>query len=515
MSKPRLIYYNDARHYSFYRYDPPMSRHQIRQPIDEILGTQVDMVSFGLASGSTFLHDSKVGLRWGEGVEVHNHGVMWWRASECSKQAIEAGNDPLKVVVDRAHEKGRKLICSMRMNDAASQESGNLYMTSRLKLEKPEIMIGDKAGDDARARTCADFSREDVRAERLAVIEEVTDRYGADGLEIDPYVGCYFAPSEARDSADILTDFVREVRALFDRIGEKRGQKLTLAARVYPELEDNLAIGMDVETWLSTGLVDLAVVTSKGSLHDGEMPIGWVIDAAKDGGATVYPQLSGTAYDDRDHDGTIEMYRAIATNYFAMGVDGVYLSDLGWPYDKTAYEIMREMGDPDIFERKNKQYFLPQREPDKAGFIAERDLPITLEEGKAATVSFVVGDKLDAAREDNELDGAVLGIRIVQTCPEDRLSFAMNGKSLEPSRVTHYYGGLVSYTAARSGLEQRINTHYWFWFDLPIDLVREGKNEVVVTMDRHFTPLAAERVLHQVELKINYVQPFETVGGQM
>ena len=98
MSKPRLIHYNDCRHYSFYRYDPPMSAQQIRQPVDEILGTDVDLLSYGLASGQTFLHDTKVGLRWGEQMPSHNHGVMWWRAYENARQAIAAGNDPLRVV---------------------------------------------------------------------------------------------------------------------------------------------------------------------------------------------------------------------------------------------------------------------------------------------------------------------------------------------------------------------------------------------------------------------------------
>lgn len=189
MDRPRLIYYNDARHYSLYRYDPPMSLHQLRQPVDEILGTQVDLLSYGLASGQTFLHDSRVGLHWGEQVSSHNHGVMWWRAAENARRAIAAGHDPLRVVVDRAHEKGRRVVCSLRMNDATSSQDGNDYMLGRLKREHPEVLIGAAAaGDHPYAATCANFELEAVQAERLAVIEEVCDRYGADGLEMDPYI---------------------------------------------------------------------------------------------------------------------------------------------------------------------------------------------------------------------------------------------------------------------------------------------------------------------------------------
>jgi hypothetical protein len=207
MNKPRLFHYNDCRHYSFYRYDPPMSAQQIRQPVDEILGTDVDLVSYGLASGQTFLHDTQVGMRWGEQMPSHNHGVMWWRAYENARQAIAAGNDPLRVVVDRAHEKGKRIMCSLRMNDASSDAGGNYYMFGRLKREHPEVMIGAAAaGEHPNAATCANFEHEQVQAERLAVIEEVCDRYGADGLEMDPYVN---APPREGARAGIGDDRLR------------------------------------------------------------------------------------------------------------------------------------------------------------------------------------------------------------------------------------------------------------------------------------------------------------------
>ena len=94
MRKPRLVYYNDLRHYLMYRFDPPMSRYRFRQPVDEVLGTGVDTLSIGLASGQTFWHDTKVGLKWGERVERHNNGVMWWRAGENLEHALREGIDP-------------------------------------------------------------------------------------------------------------------------------------------------------------------------------------------------------------------------------------------------------------------------------------------------------------------------------------------------------------------------------------------------------------------------------------
>ena len=530
MHKPKLIHYNDARHYSIYRYEPPMSLHQWRQPVDEILGTDVDTLVYGLGSGETFLHGTQAGLKWGEGVEEHNMSMMWWRATKNLNLALEAGIDPLAVAVERAHEKGRRILGSLRMTEPTSPDDDNPYMLGRLKREHPEVMIGESHPDYPRAAGCADYTREEVRAERLEVIEEVCGRYGMDGLEFDPYLGVFFKPSEAREKTPLLTEFVREVRRLLDRLGEARlneaslgdahlgeaqGKPLCLAVRVRCTEEANLALGMDVRGWLSERLLDIVIPWTESFLFDQEMPIGWLVDAAAGSGAPVYPMLGRSPYDDRHHLPTIEMYRAAAANCRAMEADGLYLSDLPWPHTEREYQIFREMADPDIHLRKKKHYFPAHREPEAEPHAPERYLPVDLQEGVPARVPFLVGDKLDDARNDGELKGMTLGVRIGHCCPEDEISFRFNGERVTPSERTHYYGGIVSYTAARSGLPERILTHFWFTFHLSLDQVNEGQNQVEVVLDRRFTGMAGTRVLHQVELIVEYDEPRVPVGGQM
>ncbi len=509
MRKPKLIYYNDARHYSLYRYDPPMSEHQLRQPVDEILGTGVDTIAFGLASGQTFFHDTKAGVRWGEGVDDHTHGVMWWRAAENARLALEAGLDPLRVVADRAREKGIQLLCSMRMNDASVDD--NRYMMSRLKREHPEVMIG---GGDARAATAENYELDLVRETRLELIDEVLG-YGPDGLEMDPYIDVFFDPSRARECGPILTDFVREVRRLCDRRGEEQGRRLCLATRVHPLEEANLAAGMDVRAWMREGYVDLVVVRPEGMLFSPELAMDWVLETAAESGTWVYAPTGREPYDDRHHAPTIQMYRAAAANFVAMGVDGLYLSDLGWPLGLEEYQVLRELGDPEIYARKAKHYLLPVRAADESPSAAACDLPADLVEGEMVRVAFTVSDDLRAAEVAGELAGVELGIRVVQFCPEDELDFTFNGHVVEPARTSHFYGGLVSYGAARGGLPNRINTHHWFHFDLPGGIVLEGENVLEVTAKSIFAGLSSTRVLQSVELMVRYVEPHQPAGGQM
>jgi hypothetical protein len=356
-----------------------------------------------------------------------------------------------------------------------------------------------------------------VRQERLAVIEEVCDRYGADGLEMDDYVRVFFKSSEARRNAPILTEFVRDVRGLLDRIGARRGKELCLAARVHPVEEANLAVGMDVRTWLSEKLVNLVIPHPDGNQPDPDANIGWLAEAAHKAGAWVYTPPGEAPYDDRYHTPTIDMYRAVATNHRVAGADGLYLSNLPWPHSETQYLILREMGDPDIYARKAKHYLLPQNDAGTRPFPAERHLPVTLVEGVPAVVPIIVGDDLDSARADGELEGTTLGVRVVQTGPNDLLSFTLNGRSLplDSAKISTFYGGLVSSTAARGGLPVRINTHYRFEFELPPDLVRQGRNELVVTLEKRFHVRVEDRVLNGVELRIAYKEPPVTVGAQM
>ena len=262
MKKPRLIHYHDSRHLSFYRFDPPMSLYRLRQPVDELIGTPVDTLSYGLGMGQTFLYDSHVGTKFGENAVEHNSGLVWWRAAENFKLALEAGYDPLKVVVDRAHEKGIQVLGSLRINDGGSPEIGSNYSVGRLKYENPEVMIGEEDPDSPHVATCLDFARQDVREERLAVIEEVCDRYGADGIEIDQYVRAFFKPSEVRQNTPLLTEFMRSVR---ETLGPHRRQ-----ARRAPVRGRARAPFGGVEPGCRHGRQDVAVREARR--HSGPIP---------------------------------------------------------------------------------------------------------------------------------------------------------------------------------------------------------------------------------------------------
>ena len=50
---------------------------------------------------------------------------MWWRAAKNLEAALDAGMDPLQVVIDRAHEKDIQVIASLRINDPGTVNGPN------------------------------------------------------------------------------------------------------------------------------------------------------------------------------------------------------------------------------------------------------------------------------------------------------------------------------------------------------------------------------------------------------
>ena len=108
MSKPQIMYYHDGRHPHIYRYEPPMYKEEYIALVDELAGTPIDAIAFCLGEGRTMLHDTKAGELLGHNQEIWEHAVFR-RAHQNAKYLIESGDDPLRIICERAHLFGIKL----------------------------------------------------------------------------------------------------------------------------------------------------------------------------------------------------------------------------------------------------------------------------------------------------------------------------------------------------------------------------------------------------------------------
>ena len=108
MGKKRTIYFNDARHYYLFVFEPPMTMEDAWLPIDEVSGTGIDTFVYGASRVDGLFYPSKAGTQFKHG----EHGVdspgfkqnAYWRLWHNMKSLEDRGLDVLQVLIDRAHE---------------------------------------------------------------------------------------------------------------------------------------------------------------------------------------------------------------------------------------------------------------------------------------------------------------------------------------------------------------------------------------------------------------------------
>lgn len=221
--EPRVFMTDDARHAScLYQMQPPLEPADLQYNIDQLANSGFDTLMYWAGvEGGAVIYDSKVAPLWGDNVKMWTHPV-WYRAARNLRQLIADGHDPLKVMVDRAHEKGIWFFAGNWVNFQGSRReiSGGLGRTCDWVYEHPQYEVGEE--DDPRAADIDSkrfsFLHEEVRRMRFAVYEEYLSRYETDGIDLDmvslaPL--CRF--DQVGELAPLMTQWLRDLRIAADK----------------------------------------------------------------------------------------------------------------------------------------------------------------------------------------------------------------------------------------------------------------------------------------------------------
>lgn len=267
-SPPRIVFNSDGTGLTLSEFTPVLSPEQLCRVINELEETPVDVFAWcpDLA-GDVVTYPSKVAqVGYGERVsdqEWDRFHPRMRRQGENVSGFIAAGNDPIEILSQRTRQLGRQFWVSLRMNDQHEDDQRRFGIkVSAFKRDHPELLIGTDfpLGRGAYAerfgRTYGwNYSREQVRERKLAVIEELLSRYAVDGIDLDFQRGpWYFKKQEEKLGGPIMTEFVRQVRRKIDEIAASQGRSLTLSARVPPNFAQAEGIGLAVRDWIRQGL---------------------------------------------------------------------------------------------------------------------------------------------------------------------------------------------------------------------------------------------------------------------
>ena len=506
MPKPRIMFYHDGRHPLIYMYEPPMQKEEYESAVDELASTPVEAIMFCLGDGRTVLHDTKVGELWGTPNEVWPH-LIFRRASQNARRLIEEGNDPLRVICDRAHAKGM-LIYPTLLVQQDSGERGVDTRGSNFRFDNKHLEIG-AAGDmesTVPGLHGLDFKHKEVQDERFALIEETLSNYDIDGFELQMnYHPYYFHPNEVDAGRKIMTDWVRRVYEAVKASGAER----ELAIRVPTSVEGCLSVGLDVAEWTRQGIVDVLIGENfQMTEHvDPTADFRPLVDAARGSGCRIHASVHSHLDSDRLGEASIEMIRAMACNYWAQGIDGLYIAHWfsNWPYQASFYEKLRELPHPDVMAPKDKIYHIPTTTRDHPDPVLEpgltNQLPADLEVNVTVEIELTVSDDLPRWDRVGRVHEVLLRFRVIGTTELDRFSFKLNGTEL-PDSLLRKINRLASWTAPRYLLLD----YYWYVFRLDKDhWPVEGHNTVEVTLLERDPDVTPPIALRDVELEINYL----------
>ena len=492
MPKPRIVFYTDGRHAHIYRYEPPTCKDEYLALIDELVGTSIEAVMLCLGEGRTMLHDTKAGELLGHNVGKWDHNVFR-RAHQNAKGLIDAGHDPLRILCERAHEKGMLLYATLLVQKHGVNEA--TVRCSDFRKKNAHLEIG--AAGDVEAGFPGfdglDFKHDEVRNERFAIVEEVVNDYSVDGFELNlhqlPY---FFHPDQIEAGRTIMTDWVGRVHEAVASSGSGR----ELVIQIPLSIEACQSVGLDPERWIKDRIVDVLVGAGgpEGQMTD----FAPLLEAAGRTQTRVFASMHNGVGSDRLGIAPLPAIRATACNYWSQGVDGLYLSGWHgeWPYEDAFYGKLRELPHPDIMAAKDKFYFIPTSDQ------ASSPLPVKLELNKPATVGFTITDDLPRFGEAGRIHEVLLRMRVIDHTELDRLSFKLNGVELPDHthrRINELYKQRVPHYRVMGG--------YWHIYRLgPDHWPVAGRNTLEVTLLQRDADLVGDScTLRDVELEIKYL----------
>ena len=479
-----------------------------------LIGTQVDSNWFASCmAGLTFSHHTKLGGFYGKGIPL---------------ELVEKyGRDSLQVQLDFSHEHGLEAAWCLRMNDPHdSFPMGSrrwTYGLAKFKRDHPQYMMGTEGDWEKYPRghprcywTKMDFAIPQVREHIFGIIQEVAQNYDVDciGMEFFKYWPFFRESLEGNpvepEHLELMNDFLRRIRHMADEQANRRGRPLLLAAHTPFSLADSIHVGVDLETWLAEGLIDLLMpggnlesvfCSSYNDMialgHKYEVPVypcvswgfwgRWAFLGLTDGKYRQFGSWVETlcgAQPERigrpsfilafnSWEGTMAAWRGAASNLFNSGADGLYLFNpaFGEP------EWWREIGDPATIAGKDRLYGIECfAGPDSFSEVPEITLP--------ASAGFQVGEELGSAGARN-ID---FSLHLWNWAPGDDFSVKLNGAAVE---------GLEPADPDRKPKEGQ-----WLQGKLDARQIRRGENQLDVAVQNRGESASSEVVLDAAQLRV-------------
>jgi len=389
-----------------------------------------------------------------------------------AKLLHERGLDPYFVWIERCRERGISPWLTQRMNDIHSVDERDNFMHSTFWRENPEYWRVPEGSASPWQNRAMNYAHPEVRDHQMAFVRELLDRYDPDGIELDwMRFGYHLTPGKEDEEGPILTAFVRKVRELTVKAGEKRGHPVLLSARVPAHPDAAKGLGMDGVLWAREGLVDLLVPCPFWSSSDFDIPVELWLERLGDAASRV-EVAPGIEHNARPWPGGKAVGNDLASlvgfvvSSRYRGAKSLYL--FNWmdsetrPVSSSQYGTLLTQGlGPKTVLSSRRRHPVCYRDTVPPGVSANVRLPIDSLSGEK--VAIPIGPKPTTGEA-----FLVLGLAKKEDAALAKIAAFLNGQELVRA------GDIADLSAMGGSPACALR------FTIPLDVLRDGHNEVQV-----------------------------------
>lgn len=477
-------------------YDEDIKEEQVRGYVNELKDTDVDVIMCCPTAWRRNLWHSEIDPHWQEEAPhiaepLPEHDRKYYeKAYFRLRRYMLSGADPVGGTLKAAREAGKDFFISYRMNDHHYLCHEASPMHQRFWKDNPQYRL-PKTQTIAGQSGMFDYKHKEVRDFYFSLLEELTRLYDIDGIELDFLRSAvYFRPEEIQAGTPIMTEFVRSVKDMLEDYGKARGKKLQLCVRVPHTVEMCRAIGLDVEKWDGDGIVDMINISThfimslcpdiegfrsrikKARLY-GEMHFVVKLGQMESGFSNNVSRKTSR-----------EIYTTNAFEYLSRGCDGVSFFNFNYTRDhhfnevrregfmgcEPPFDVLRGISDKNELANQPRHYFV---DPYYCELPQERNARVSI---------FVsgVGEGFKRAIMRVETKERAVGIEMQAFSDGVRLKEIMWMGELFPPLTAEVVPDLK---------------HVRF-FEVPIELIKNGENVFEVTAEGKLTFICMELAMY-------------------
>jgi len=337
---------------------------------------------FQVTGADVVNYPSEAGTYPGQGSEdlpTENYAAY----TESLETLFKAGVNPLQLARDEARKQGAEFHVILRPGGWVGSMPYEETFNSRFYYEHPEWRCLDKDGTPT---FYLSYAIPEVREQVLKILKETlacqpegvgftfnrgmpmmlwedafcerfTAMHGADAKAVDDD-----DPRIHATRADIMTGFMREVRALLDETARVQGRKepYQISLGTFSTEADNRRWGIDLENWIRDGLVeDIAVAWfayhTSFEKTPGKIDLAYYKRITEGTDVAWHPMMIAWKT------GKPKEFCAKAAAYLAAGADGIAVWDpqvhKGWPDNSpgAAMDVFARLGHREELERWAKE----------------------------------------------------------------------------------------------------------------------------------------------------------------